>query len=60
MWGAELLRKGLRWEVENSRRVLFWKDAWLDQTHLLERLQGYVEEDDLKLKVVHYWVDGMD
>lgn len=43
MWGAELLRKGLRWDVRNGRRAMFWKDVCLEQVALTERLQSQPE-----------------
>lgn len=42
LWGAELLKKGLRWEVRDGRRVSFWKDAWLGDKPLLEEATSVV------------------
>lgn len=38
--GAELLHQGLRWEVRNGRREIFWKDSWLDEVPLVEKVQN--------------------
>lgn len=39
VWGAELLRKGLRWEVRSGRCVQFWRDIWLGKESLGEMSQ---------------------
>lgn len=53
--GAELLRRGLKWEVRNRRRIAFWRDAWLEERPLCESLLGSVGEDHMGLRVAHFW-----
>lgn len=31
LWGADLLRRGMVWEVRNGRRIDFGRDNWLDR-----------------------------
>lgn len=45
LWGAELMRRGLRWEVRNRKSVAFGRDVWLEQHPLSERLLGSMNED---------------
>lgn len=33
-WGADLLCKGLKWEVKNDERVRFWLDKWIEDVPL--------------------------
>lgn len=58
IWGSELLREGLRWEVHNGERTLFWKDAWLGNETPQQRSRGVVEEDALQARVAEYWNPG--
>lgn len=30
VWCAELLQRGLKWQVANGKRVRFWVDEWLE------------------------------
>lgn len=60
MWGAELLKQGIRWRVKNSRRVFFWQDIWLGSRPLSESLSGELEESLKAKKMSDYWVQGSD
>lgn len=55
LWGADLLRKGLRWSVGNGRTVSFWKEIWLCDTPLCDTALGHLGVEELECKVVHYW-----
>lgn len=55
VWGAELLRKGIIWDVRNGERVRFWKDVWLGSRPLIEEGVGIVDQDQEDCKVGHYW-----
>lgn len=55
VWGVELLRLGLRWEVCNRRLVKFWKDNWLDSKPLQDHLLNPIDEGTSKLKVIDCW-----
>lgn len=53
--GAELLMRGLKWEVCNARGVAFWRDIWMEDRPLSEMVQSPIQAEDMDAKVVHYW-----
>lgn len=54
VWGAELLRKGLRWKVRDRRKVNFWKGVWLEQTPLRDGAQHQLSKEQFERKVRDY------
>lgn len=59
VWGDELLRKGLRWEVKNGRSVKFWEDDWLERGLLCVWQHPSIVEEELGCTVAHYWSGDM-
>lgn len=55
VWGAALLRRGLKWTVGNGRAAAFWKDVWLGESPLCDRMQHQLGEKELELKIEHFW-----
>lgn len=58
MWGADLLRKGLRWRVANGKRVFFWEDIWLGECRLSLKDGVQLRKEERVLKVSDYWIEG--
>lgn len=55
VWGSELLRDGLRWNVRNGRSVYFWSDCWIGDDKLInQRLIG-IDREELKVTVGSMW-----
>lgn len=55
VWGAELLRKRLRWMVGNGKIVAFWKDVSLGEKPLCDSLPDQVGDEELESKIIEYW-----
>lgn len=58
LWGAELLRKGIKWEVRSGRAVAFWRDIWLERKPLSQILLSPVDEEEMETRVYRYWDHG--
>lgn len=59
LWGAELLRQGLRWEDGNGERIFFWKDIWLGNKPLYKKAEEPVDEDVFEAKAVSFWENAI-
>lgn len=51
---SNLLQAGLRWEVDNGRRAMFWKDKWLNDTPLLQKCLQPMREEEAAVIVNSY------
>lgn len=54
-WGAEPLRRGLKWMVRNGKSAAFWRDIWLGERPFCDLLHAQVEEEDMEMKVGQFW-----
>lgn len=59
IWGAEMVREGLKWDVRNGKGVVFWKDIWLGQRPLWESTLSSMDEDRMVFKVDQFWEQGV-
>lgn len=57
-WGAELLRKGLKWTVHDEKIVRFWEDLWVGDRPLCGGLESLMDEDQRACKVFEMWQQG--
>lgn len=57
--GAELLRRGLKWQIGDGMKARFWADTWLEQTPLQSIIQHQLSDEQMNMKVRDYWVEGV-
>lgn len=58
IWGAELLRQGMVWEVSNGETVRFWKEVWVGRKPFIEQVGAAVDQEHVDCRVAHYWQWG--
>lgn len=52
--GLDLLKEGSRWEVRNGKDVCFWKDNWLINEPLSDKVLRDISNQDMEKKV-EFW-----
>ncbi|BBH05115.1 Polynucleotidyl transferase, ribonuclease H-like superfamily protein [Prunus dulcis] len=57
LFGAELLNKGLIWRLGKGDRVNFWKDTWIGDFPLMQRVDS-IEGVDVDCPISHFFKHG--
>lgn len=51
------MRRGLKWEVKNDKRIRFWLDRWIEEVPIASMCTRQLLGSELQVKAEDLWED---